>query len=504
MNQVDQSDRREQDDVFDLRKFLNDVWAVRKPVLLSVLIVTVGYWGFRVYQLFIGSSLITHSYVIHFTFQGVDEGRYPNGMRFDISDLIAPNLLGQIYEAVGLSDEEISQSDFIRNFSVLPYSPTYAIIKKKYDILLEKADLKPSEIQKLHQEMELEISQIQNRSAKLFFKSKWGKTKKEKLKNIMLSVPHHWADNMINKYGVLELDISVISKSLFEQSTYKNLDYIIALDLLQTNIQIFLESISELQKVPSSKRVVEPETGYYLADLEKLLLDVKNYDLRLLTATVQASGTTHKVAEVSLYYEYEIDRLNREKNYETVQISFLEKTLQHYTNQTTHILSNNNAVDNPADMIQASGDFLDKISNLIKQSEDLKYKQKIYDQILEHNENLAFIDLEIAHKQALLTALQNVPNEKIRQTQLEYIDAQFPLLLSKIRDYLDVFHRFHSLLNKENFGYDTALYRIDSDKITSESIIDSSDLVGYATGVVAISLATLVIALIARYMKERD
>lgn len=511
MNQVNKSDHHEQDEEFDWKKFLHNAWAVRKPVLLSVVIVTVGYCGFFIFKLLRSSPLITYSKIIHFTFQGAEKGHYPNKSRFDISDLIAPNLLAQVYDQVGLSKREISKSRFIRSFSVLPYIPTYKLILQKYEALGNKRNIQVSEAKQLQIDMAKEIDQLQNRSVRLSFKSKWRAIENKKIKNILLSVPRQWANKMVNDYDVLELDTKLHSKKLFDESLYTNMDYLLALDLLLTNIQAVSNTVSELLQRPSGKRVVDEKTGYYLVDIQKFLADVQDYDLRLLTSAIREKGISNNPELVTLYYEYENSRLKRERDYTSMQVELIEKTLKNYSLTSFNIAPTNNATETAGDIIQASGDFLDKIADLIREGDDLQYRQNLYDQILQHNHHLAYIDYQIVRNEALIEVLKQEPmNLKFRQIQIEFVQTQFPVLLSKLREYLDAIHRLHSRLSKENFGYDMSLYRIDGEGIehsrSVQDFLNSSGFLNptkYSILVIAIPFATFLIAMIARYLKEK-
>ena len=512
MNQVNRSDHHERDEDFDWKKLLHNVWAVRKPVLLSVVVVSVGYCGFFILKLLRSSPTITHSKIIHFTFQGAEKGYYPNKSRFDIGDLIAPNLLAQVYDQVGLSKREISKPRFIRSFSVLPYTPTYDLIIQKYEALANKQRIQFAEAQQLQENMAEEISQLQHRAVRLSFKSKWRAIENKKIKDILRSVPRQWANKMVNDYGVLELDTKLHSKKLFDELLYTDMDYLLALDLLETNIEALSSTISELLQRPNGKRVIDEKTGYYLVDIQKFLVDIQNYDLRFLTSAIRERGISNDPELIKLYYEYENSRLKREKNYTSTQVELIENTLKSYSQKSVNIAPTNNAGKTAADMIQASGDFVDRIANLIKQGDDLQYRQNLYDQILQQNQQLAYIDYQIERNQALIDVLNNPITQEYRQAKLNFVQTEFPVLLSKLRQYLDVVHRLHSRLSKENFGYDTSLYRIDGEDIAVSRSVSVQDFLTpssllnptkYSILIIAIPFATLLVAVIVRYLKEK-
>ena len=509
MNQVDQSERLEQDEV-DLRKLLGDVWAARNAVLCAVIIVTVAYLGFFASKLFFFPPTLTHSLVINFTFEEAEKGQYPNKSPFAISDLIAPNSIAEIYTLNGLSAQEMSKSKFMHNFRITPHVPTYNLIAKRYNELLETRNIRADLAQKIQDDMREELNQLQTRAALLSFRSKWRAIDQETLENILLSVPKYWADKMINYYGVLELDVQMYSKVLFDEHQYEDLDYLVALDKVQANIDLVSSSITKLLTVPNSLRVTDEKTGYNLLDLQKLIRDILEYDLNRLSSFIQELGiSTHKDA-VKLYYQHQINKLEREREYQTKQADLINQTLRDYIMQLGNADQTSVVRENTVDMVQASGDFLDRIAELVKQSEDLDYRQNLHDQYIQYKQTSARIDYEIAQKQALLKALDDdMTTRKVFGARYEekLMEERFPVILSKMQEYIDVLTRLHSTLSKENFGQDTKLYQItnvDAVKTTGVIMMSIREKAIFGLLIFGVALVTVVVKVMLRQKEKSE
>ena len=510
MNQVDQSERPEQDEV-DLRKFLGDVWAARKAVLWAVIIVTVVYLGFFAFKLFFFPPILTHSLVIDFAFEEAKNEQYPNKSPFSIFDLIAPNFLAEIYTLNGLSRQEMSRPKFMHNFRIVPYAPAYKLITKKYDELLETRNTRTNigELQKLQDEMRKELNQLQTRAAVLSFRSEWGAISQDTAKNILLSVPKYWADKMVNDYDVLELDVQMYSKVLFDEHQYEALDYLVSLDKVHVNIRLVSDSITELLTFPNSQRVTDEKTGYNLLDLQKLVQDIVNYDLNRLSSFIQELGISSHKDAVRLYYEHQINKLERDKEYQIGQADLISQTLRDYIQQLGNADETRVVRENTVDMVQASGDFLDRIAELVKQSEDLEYRQDLHDRYIQYKQEAARIDYEIAQKQALLKALDD---EQLKRKTFGYryeetlMQERFPVILSKMSEYMDILNRLHSKLSKENFGHDTKLYRIanvDAVK-TAGTIISFMDKAIFGLLIFGVVFVTVVVKMMIRRKEKSD
>lgn len=512
MNQVDQSERPERDEVY-LRKFLSDVWAARKAALCAVITVTVVYLGFFAFKLFSNPPIFTYSLVIDFVFEEAKKDQYPNKSPFSISDLIAPNFLAEIYTLNGLSRREMPRRKFMHNFRIVPYTPAYKLVAKKYDELLSTRNLRILEFEELlmlEDDMKKEINRLQTRAALLSFRAEWGAISQDAVKNILLSVPQYWANKMVNEYGVLELDVQMYSPVLFDTHQYEDFDYLVALDKIQTNIMLVSYSIAELLTFPNSQRVTDEKTGYTLLDLQKLVQDIVTYDLNRLSSFIQELGISSHKEAVILYYEHQINKLDRDKEYQIEQADLINQALRDYSLQLGNADETRVVRENTVDMVQASGDFLDRITELVKQSEDLEYRQNLYNRYIQYKQESARIDYEIAQKQALLKALGDEQTKRNTLFGHRYEESlmqeRFPVILSKMSEYMDILNRLHSKLSKENFGHDTKLYRVanvDAVKTTG-IIISSMDKIIFGFLIFGVAFVTVVVKLLMTRSKEKS
>ena len=510
MNQVGQPDHQERENV-NLHEFFRDAWAARKAVLYAVTIVTVIYMGFFASKLFFYPPTFTHSLIIDFKFNGAEKGQYPNQSPFSISDLIAPKLLAEVYALSGLSKREMSKPKFMHNFRIVPHLPNYEIIQKKYEdlILYRGQSVQIETLRKLQEDMKKELSQLQTRAAVLSFRSKWRAINQETVESLLLGVPKHWADKMINEYGVLELDAKMYSKDLFDEYQYEDLDYLVAIDKVQANINLVAASITELLEFPNSQRVTDKKTGYNLLDLQKLVQDILLYDLNRLSSFIQELGISSDAATVKLYYEHQINKLEISKAYQLEQAELINQTLRDYIQKLGSADDTRVVRENTVDMVQASGDFLDRITELVKQSEDLDYRQNLHDHYIQYKQEAAKIDYEIAQKRALLNAL-NKKSEIYKTFGDNYektmMHDHFPQVLSKMREYMDVLNRIHDALSKENFGQDTKLYRISNVAAmkTTGVRMSSWDKATFGLLVFGTAFGTLVVTVIVRSQRKSD
>ena len=502
MNQIDQSDQRAQAGEVHMPELLHKMWAVRIPVLIAALFVTLGYWGIWVARQVTSPHTVAYSRIIRFNFDGVEQGLYPNGSPFYIADIIAPSILAKVYDINGLSDLGISEAAFAQSFNIQLHSPESQFIIEKYHLLLERRGIRSTEIVRLQEQMKEDLQQAISRSALITFHGTSGTNmSKEKIDKILLDLPRVWADNAINRYGVLEIDAAIYSKLLFDGEQYESLDYAVSLDLIEENIRLVHASIDSLLLLPNSMRVKDDVSGYSLVDLRKLVGDVMSYDLYSLVIPVRKLGLSKNREGTQSHYEHRLVELKQKRTNLSSRVDMVTQTLDHYIRVSGEIMSKEK--ETLQGIVTIDRSFLDKVTDLIEEGGDMEYRQNLIDLILRYREELVEVDLEIVQKEAVLAAIRENENENENGHEQLLID-QFPHVLAKMRAYMDILGRLHILLGKENFGYAGALYGIGDIGGTrvSRSVLSNWDIYIYALLVSAISFAALLIAMTARWMKD--
>ena len=517
MEQMDARQRQQvqQEDEIDFRGLFKKIWAVRVPVAVAVLIVTLGYWGLWGLKQIALPSSITYSRIVQFTFKGADQEQYPNGAPFRIADVVAPGILSLAYEVNGLDSHNVPEAAFVQSFAIQSYAPDYNLIIEKYEGAMGRRGITGEEIAELQARMKAELAQASARSARLSFTPAKGVHLREnQIDKILLDVPRLWAEKAIESDGVTNLDMSIYSSRIFSAQRFEALDYMIGLDLVQDNIRLIKGNIAELIELPNGRVIADDQTGYRLPDLEKDIDDIVDYDLQQLSTPIQDLGIAKNSDIVELYYRYKIRDLERDRSYALAQASLVRDTLDNYSRGDVRPDRNANSdLPNRSGLGQTtpqfSDDFIDRVIDLTQQGSDLEYRQKLTDQILEYKKEAAEVEYEIARIKGVLEAIADSGNANINELKEHYLallEKSFPEILSRLQGYTDVIGRIYRKLSKENLGYSGMLYKIGgADELTvAGSWVGRRDLLIYGVLLFIALFGTLAVAMIIRSVRAED
>ena len=213
-------------DEIDLRELLRSVLATRVPVVISLLVVSIVFWVAQIALNFVNPEVYRYDSRIDFIFDGVQEGRYPNGSPFALPDLLAPVVLNAVYDANEVADYS-SRNQFLSSFVVEPYTPERGFILARYEGLLANKKLTPAETQELQDRLEVELKQAALGSATLaFIKTGRSDMPVEVIQKVLREVPQEWSRHMINDKGVERHDVIFYSGSVVNEGLVNSLDYL--------------------------------------------------------------------------------------------------------------------------------------------------------------------------------------------------------------------------------------------------------------------------------------
>ena len=532
-----------------LSEVLRILWAQRLMVLVSLILAL----GFALLYLGV-SKLIGYQnqseYIIQFRFEGRNEGQYPNNTPFSLADIIAPAILGEVYQADQVAQYGLSFADFQSSVTVTPYTPDRALIIDRYSQLdTRKATL--AEINEAQAALQRELASASARYAAIRFNDQGAAVPNSKVSEILIHIAQTWERVAIDTRGVLQVDIRTVqpqvfadssitgleqlnalkvvgdnitslknfvrvvserqggnrvrdaqtgnnvsslqnlidtasvrlaelptnwpatssttgnatlglptnlySANLFSASDVENLDYLIALDLLQQRVALVRENTGRILERPFGPGTEDPQTGFTAGDVQRLLTDLEDFTIRQVTAPVLSLGIAKSRDVVRLYYNSRLDELQRRKQTLGSKAKVLEDANQNYQGLSTSS-GTATAQQAPAPgtgfpassstVIPQFGDaFIDRIISLTQQGNDSQFRQKLLDDTINLQQQGADIDSEIARTRDYLSrftqATQSATPEdvQLRAKFVALLDRDIPATLAKLKDYAEVTQR---------------------------------------------------------------
>jgi hypothetical protein len=395
----------------EIRAVLRAIWHTRYFALTGGLIAAIAIVGALAFLRAALPAQQIFQYPIHFVFDGLDRGQYPNARPFSPNDLISPVVLQRVFETNKLNEFGIKLSEFSSAISVRPYSPLYGEAVSAFRGRLENKRLTFVEQQKIEKEMEKELEAISGKNALIIFvvNKHVGISENLGLK-VVDNIAETWAQMSIAQLGVLNLPEGLDVKDLIDTTEFTNLDYPIAVQTLETGIRDFFASLDQLGTFGGAGSIVDPRTGHTVASLYRSLKEIRDNKIRGLMGPVQYLGLARDATWSRLHFLMQIELLKQEKDLLEESAAKIRNAFDQYTNSSSRrqtavanapaSLPSAQPTQQPSSLAQFSDTFLDRILALAESKEDRLYRQTLLNEQLKLENRAASVDNEIRRLQS--------------------------------------------------------------------------------------------------------
>lgn len=472
-------------DEIDLKELLRSVFATKNWVIVSLVILTAGYWGFQTAMNFVKPTVHAYSSRVNLVFDGIEDGEYPNETSFSINDIISPAVLNTVYDRNNLN-EFIRRKEFVSAFSVAPYAPDRQLILNKYRSRMDTRNLGSTELEELQQRLNDELRQATSDSAVITFSStEADNIPQQMIEKIMREVPAEWAQHMVDDVGVLRFDAAMYSEKVVEEDLLASADYLIAFEILRSRVSLLKQNVEQIKQMPNGLVVVDEESGFSVPDLDKAISDIQRYRIGPLVNPVRKLGITRRAEVVELYFQNELTELQREKQLLQDKRRNVRRAYTDYASSGVGSRQQDEETSGgfgTGSMIpQFGSDFLDRIVEMTKANDDIAYRQKLNDEQLEISNDLADLDGEIERIEDTLAALRgtNDTSQEVREQYAGQIESELPVIVDQLKRYFQISNRLYDRLSRENLGGAGFIFRYADGQIdysASRDILNQSNL----------------------------
>ena len=459
----------------ELTELLRSLLATRGYVVIAVSVVSMVFWSSLFVLNFNTPTIHSYQSRLVLSFSGAEKGAYPNGTEFVLGDIISPHVLNRVYEDNAL-EAFIGRREFGSGFSVSPYTPDRDLILGKYQ--LDTKNLSLAEIEESQDKLGQELARAAADSLILTFTSEHADEIPPALMyKVMMDVPEEWNRHRIG-LGVLQFEKQIYSERVVNVELIQEADYFIAFEMVLDLISVLEDNINTVRSIPNSLSVIDPLSGYSITDLERVVRDIKMYQVGPLRGPVLSLGIARDVPAVRLYFSTRLSELKLNRGMTLARLRNVEKTYADYV-QTEKFKSENSgeqaSLSSGTMIPQFGAEFLDKVVELSSAGEDVSYRQNLNSLQLEVANNLAEADVEIKRVEKILSMLsraaefseqENVLREKYSDRFHELI----PVILQNLKDNFAISNRLADRLGEESLGIRGRLYRsADGEVLHSET-----------------------------------
>ena len=423
----------------DLRSLILLVWTMRLSLLVAFLLVTAGYWAYWLANRE-GPEAPTYSRVVQFSFDGVEDGRYPNGTPFHIGDLVTPKLISALYDLHGLADRGVGGTAFASAFAIEPYSPERGYIIRRREELAERGT--PSELMVLQEQLTAELRRAEAGAARLSFRPLSPVPLAEgDIGKLLLDLPRLWAKQATEQHGVFGPDVPVYSPALFDLTEIEQLEYIVALETIRRKATSFLNGVHTAMAIPHAKSVRDPETSAGLLEVQDAVHGLVDRVHRLSADVVQLGLAKDRPA-LTRQYESRVAGLTEAAEVASGRVSTLRAAL--------------------VDIVGVSQDSDDLPVGELTTSVALQSPGPVgalVDAFLEREGEAAQFRLELIQDRAMLEALKHPGNAQVQDLSPP-MGERLAAIVTGLQQQAATVQRIHALLSRDNFAVEGGLYHV--------------------------------------------
>ncbi|WP_443627703.1 hypothetical protein [Candidatus Njordibacter sp. Uisw_002] len=317
------------DDEIDLKDIFIPLWKAKYRILLFGLIclsLTL------VYSLggFIVDKSNYASIQVHFNFQGVENGVFPNGEKFSPQELISGSVLSEAYR--NMDSPSFSYSDLVRAINVTPtFNGAGELESVVTGLLSKEKGLTNQEYSDAVSEYTNEIIAQSKKNVILTIDLNLFDRNLKKSSDLLHSIPKIWATHAIEDRGVL----SMFAPTISTLDTHINSDeLLIQVNVLSDTYSLLSKSVTGLSGSLDNQSITDPESGMTVADL-RYKLDLENtYRISILKELVVKNGVGVKNESwYKGFREARLGKLERERSSLERMVDVYEQALIEFNQQ---------------------------------------------------------------------------------------------------------------------------------------------------------------------------
>jgi hypothetical protein len=362
----------------------------RAAILLSLAGVAIGAAVILLLVYLLSPTQRTTTLPFRLDFEGANEGKFPNRLRFSATDIISSPILLKVFTANQL-DRFTSFRDFSQSVFVLEANRAYEMLAADYAARLADPKLTPVDRERIQREFEMKRQSINKNEFSINYARTRGTDAipETTVRKTLLDILNGWASYAVNEQHVLEYRVAVLSPQIVNDSTVDPADYIAAIQVLRAKVYRVLDNIEGIEKLPGAEQARTLTDRMSLEEIKIRLEEIVRFRLEPLVGVVRASGLVRNMAITTQFLQNQLAYDQRQLKAAQDSAEAARQALIVYAGErglspsasATDVASKTAArVPGETVMPQLNDTFLDRLVALTSQSADTQYRQKLVDE----------------------------------------------------------------------------------------------------------------------------
>lgn len=446
------------------------IWRYRVILVVSLLVSCVLACSALVYVYITTPDRQTASLPFRMLFEGASQGQYPNGLKFDSSDVVDTPVLELVYERNNLQ-EYLTILDFKTALFVSETNPALTLLDKEYEQKLSNSKLSTVERQALELEFHEKRAGLRNESYQLTFTHSSGfyEIPVSLLYKVLKDVLSTWASLADEQKGAFKYRIPVYTRNILPKGLLDSQDYIVSIDIFDDKISKIFDNLDRVGQLPGSQLVRVGEQNVGLSEVYSNLNDTRQFKLEPLVGLIRNTGLSKNTKLATLYLENQLFQLQLDQREAKEKITVLEDSLNFYLKKSQRAATQPMALGSQresnaaltATYIPQFGDsFLDRIVEMSTQGNDVQFRQEIASRIVAEGIKVATIDRKAQYYHSLIETMRENSGTGGHPEVISLIKTRFAEIEADILTALDQMNAIYLSISKNNLRPQVELYSV--------------------------------------------
>lgn len=285
----------EEETEISVKDLVRSIWSIRGwligGVVLAILIAGAALLAERV-----ATYENVAEYVIEFRFEGRENNQYPNGTPFSLSDIVAPAVLSDVYDAENIAQYGLSYREFQSAVTVAPYVPERQKLIDQFQAI-DARRATTAELAEAQEKLQRDLAAASQRYAVIRFTTTGYSIPNAAISKILTSIAKAWERNAIDVRGVVKLNLNAVQPSLFDEANFAGLERLNALRFINQKLADLQNFVQSILTLPGGSLVADEQSGYTASGL---LSAISRTSLQLLEVPASWATTSDVASQETL------------------------------------------------------------------------------------------------------------------------------------------------------------------------------------------------------------
>jgi hypothetical protein len=412
-------------------------------------------------------------------FDGIQDGKYPNGTKFSVEDLLSEPVVRRVYDENGLQKFAPFEK-FRASLAVTSSNRELELLEMGYKARLADTKLAPIDRQKIEKEFQEKAAALKTSTFRLtlFRSERLREMDAALIEKILRGILNAWADDAAKIRGALKYDLPVYSKAMIQKEFLQSEDYLIGVDMLRTKINRVLASLDQLLKIPGIQLVRLPGSGLSLPEIQIRLEHLNTFRIGPAIGILRSTGLSKSPAATLLYIQNRLFETNLDQKLAQERERKLRDAFEVYVGFDKRGAVAGKALSagegaagagrelGTAAVIPQFGEsFIDRLMQLANRNSDVAFRQELTERIIKAGLAQADYAKETAFYKELEASFRGGlrPNSDpaVRATALREAESRFASGAEELEKGLDDIQAVYDLVSVRNLRPASFLYTVE-------------------------------------------